>query len=601
MKRSKLLLIILCVILSLCAALCFGACADDTPSDPDNSKPSIVQPEKDPDTDPDKTPDEEPGKEPDVPDEEPGNEPEEPDYGKFDGNDFLRTSGTYVKNKKGDTVFLRGANAGGLFVTENWMTGFKGSAKDYKSLTETFIERFGETQTQDLWAQYRANWWTDKDFENCAEMGMTVIRLPFTYMNVDFAAVTSYDNAGKNYDFSALDDFVTKAAQYGMYTILDLHGAYGSQNGQDHSGESMSGVDDVDFYSNEKMQTLTVNLWSALSEHYKDNPAVAGYDILNEPGEKGGSTSERHWNFYDKVYKAIRANGDEHIVMFESCWEWYNLPKPSQYGWTNCIYSFHHYVGDQPSVDEHVSNWQGKLSGIANQNFGVPLQMGEFTAYDSTEKWERTLDMLNSREWHWTSWTYKVWGNMPWGIVNVIGNDSKRVDAANDSYDEIIAKFGGLRTEDAQKYKFGDSQRTLENILKESLTGVKEIYVTVNKVGLTEENGKAYAVFGGKCGINTIEDLSSYVIDHEISGRVKFDLEVTEYNEESGTFAMKTEITSLAVGRHYLHAGFDAAPGNLSSAVAKIDGENSSITVGNKTYSLDEQWSCRQIVVGEKA
>ena len=44
------------------------------------------------------------------------------------------------------------------------------------------------------------------------------------------------------------------------------------------------------------------------------------------------------------VYKAIRAEGDEHIIMFEACWEWYNLPSPAKYGWKNCIYSFHHYV-----------------------------------------------------------------------------------------------------------------------------------------------------------------------------------------------------------------------------------------------------------------
>jgi len=28
--------------------------------------------------------------------------------------------------------------------------------------------------------------------------------------------------------------------------------------------------------------------------HYKDNPIVAAYDILNEPGEKAGFTIEKH-------------------------------------------------------------------------------------------------------------------------------------------------------------------------------------------------------------------------------------------------------------------------------------------------------------------
>ena len=152
----------------------------------------------------------------------------------------LTVDGTKVVDPDGEEVFLRGINAGGLFVTEHWMTGFKyGStpSNDYRSLTQTFIERFGEEQTKELWAEYRADWWSDTDFEICENMGINVIRLPFSYMNVDFAAVTDYSEAGKNYDFSDIDDFVERAARHGIYTILDLHGAYGSQNGQDHSGQ----------------------------------------------------------------------------------------------------------------------------------------------------------------------------------------------------------------------------------------------------------------------------------------------------------------------------------------------------------------------------
>lgn len=390
---------------------------------------------------------------------------------------YLRTEGALILNNKDEEVTLRGVNAGGLFVTEHWMTGFSYGttpSDDCKSLTETFIARFGEDKTKALWAEYRANWWTEQDFKNCADMGMNVIRLPFTYMNVDFAALTApdYANAGKSYDFSDLDAFVGTAAKYGIYTILDLHGAYGSQSGQDHTGQILS-LAEVDFYSNERLQTLTVNLWSALSKRYKDNPNVAGYDILNEPGEKAGTTSERHWNFFDKVYKAIRANGDKHIVIFESCWNGENLPKPSAYGWENCMYSFHHYTGNQPGEVEHDVDWNGKIANITSQNFGIPLYMGEFTAYTTPEKWDYTLDLLNRSGWHWTSWTYKVWGSMPWGIVNIMGDNNSKVDAGKDDYEVILTKFKTLRTDSsaARKYTFPRSEgRTLESIFKEYCT-----------------------------------------------------------------------------------------------------------------------------------
>ena len=374
-----------------------------------------------------------------------------------------------VTNADGKEVILRGTNVGGLFVTEHWMTGFVygGSpSNDYRSLTQTFIKRFGEEKTKALWAEYRSDWWQEVDLKICADMGFNVLRLPFTYMNVDFAAVTDYENAGKQYNFSDLDNFVNTAAKYGMYTILDLHGAYGSQNGQDHSGQIIDNVSDVDFYSNEQMMSLTVKLWGALAAHFKGNTNVAGYDILNEPGEKAGVTSERHWNFYNRVYKAIREEGDEHIVIFESCWDAANLPRVEQYGWTNCMYSFHHYAGDKLSYTDYCNSWNYKLSSVASKNFGVPLFMGEFTNYKFYDNWRYTLNLLNKSDWHWTTWTYKVWGNSAWGVVNVRGSGDDKVRADTDSYEDIIKKFGYLRTEFCQKYTFSNGI-TLENLLTE--------------------------------------------------------------------------------------------------------------------------------------
>lgn len=396
--------------------------------------------------------------------------------------DFLTAVDGKIMNTNQEEVYLRGVNAGGLFVTEHWMTGFLYNTQpsnDYHSLTQTFLKRFGEKKTKKLWNEYRANWWSKADFKNCADMGINVIRLPFTYMTVDFAAVTGYEHAGENYDFSALDDFVNTAAKYGMYTILDLHGAYGSQNGKDHSGEIK---DNVDFYSNEQMKGLTVNLWRALASHYKDNAAVAGYDILNEPGEHAGTTSERHWNFYNRVYQAIRGADDGHVIIMESCWDGENLPRLSTYGWENCMYSFHHYPdgADKLSVDQHMSSWTSKMSEIMSWEFGVPLQMGEFTCYTSAGKWEKTLSLLNEHGWHWASWAYKVWGNMPWGIYNVIGENADKIDAANDSYDEIMKKFRILRTgsDTVQAYTFytrtedgkKELYKTLADIIYENCT-----------------------------------------------------------------------------------------------------------------------------------
>lgn len=380
---------------------------------------------------------------------------------------MVTTDGEKLVDEQGNEVIMRGINAGGLFVTEHWMTGFNKSnpKNDYLSLSRTFISRFGEEDTKRLWQTYRQNWWSDADFENCAEMGINVIRLPFTYMNVDFAAITDLENAGQSYDFSALDEFVEAAAEHGIYTILDLHGAYGSQNGQDHSGQIFDTAEEVTFYENEQLISLTVKLWGALADHFRTNSNVIGYDILNEPGEKAGLTEKRHWDCFDRIYDAIRATGDRHIVIFESCWGGANLPQPSEYGWETCIYSFHHYSGDNISYEQFCESWDSKIAEIESWDFGVPLYMGEFTAYGKEARWwDYALSLLNEHGWHWTSWTYKVWGSMAWGVVNVPNDGAYKVNPDDDEYEDILAKFEHLDTSGCVRYTFSDG-RTLFDII----------------------------------------------------------------------------------------------------------------------------------------
>ncbi len=387
---------------------------------------------------------------------------------------FLKAVGSDVKNEEGEKVQLRGVNAGGLGVIEQWMTGFRSSSgedgircRDHLTTSLEFTSRFGFEGGKALWENYYAGWWSETDFENCAGMGINVLRLPFTYMNVDYGATQGYDHAGQ-YDFTLLDSFVDGAAQHGIYTILDLHGAYGSQNGQDHSGEVIDSAEDVDFYTNETYISLTERLWTAVAEHYKDDPAVAGYDLLNEPGEKAGETYARHWDVFDRLYRAIRAADDEHIVIFESCWGGQNLPSPAKYGWENCMYSFHHYTNctGLERFQEHVTSFTDRLDDVEAKNFGVPLYMGEFCCYDNPEQWSYTLGMLNERGWHWTTWTYKVFIRSAWGVYNLTLPAEDKVNAHTDSETDIRKKFSALRTDrNAVKFTFYDGT-TLFDMIK---------------------------------------------------------------------------------------------------------------------------------------
>lgn len=361
----------------------------------------------------------------------------------FTQNDFLKVDGTYIKNNygKGNNVYLRGTNIGNLFVQESWMSST--DATDQKTILENLTNRFGQDKALELLDYYESNYFTEADLDNCKKMGMSVIRVPFTYMNL-------YKKSGDSWvlrsdAFTRLDWIVEQCSQRGIYVILDLHGAFGSQNGQDHSGQVIDSAANVTFFSNETLMSQTLDMWRIIAQHYNGNPAVAGYDTLNEPGEKAGSTGSKHWAFYDRMYDTIRSVDPDHIIIMESCWGTANLPNPSTYGWTNVVYEYHHYPWSYVSDTE--ANLQGQKTAIDNlvnsvnsANYGVPTYIGEFNCFDGDAKWQYVLEKMNNAGWHYTNWSYKSRGMGSWGIYHEYASQSK-ASPASSSESEIRTRW----------------------------------------------------------------------------------------------------------------------------------------------------------------
>ena len=102
----------------------------------------------------------------------------------FSNYDFLKTSGDVIRNNygKGNNVYLRGTNAGGYMVKENWQNAT--NSPDDLAQLNTLTNRFGVNTAYNLMDVYEKNYWTTDDFDNCKNLGMSAIRLPFTYMNL---------------------------------------------------------------------------------------------------------------------------------------------------------------------------------------------------------------------------------------------------------------------------------------------------------------------------------------------------------------------------------------------------------------------------------
>ena len=501
-------------------------------------------------------------------------------------NDFLKVNGTQIRKQKGtgDVVYLRGTNAGGWLVQENWMNPT--NASDQKTMMTTLANRFGTSKRDELVSTYENNYWTTQDFDNCAEMGMSVIRLPFTYMNL------CDDNGNlKSNAFDRLDWFVQNCSQRGMYVILDMHGAFGSQNGMDHSGEINDGKQ---LYYNQSNKDKTLNLWKKIAEHFKGNPAVAAYDILNEPGIKAAATYSLHWDFYNEIYNTIRSKDSNHIIIMESCWDADNLPRPSQYGWTNVAYEYHYYPWSaQNSSDAQKSYFSSKVSDIANHNYGVPTFVGEFTCFEQSEGWKAAMSTFNSQGWHWTTWSYKVTGNSSWGIYN---HNPEKVDIYNDSADTIKNKWSAVGTANGWK------NDKIYNLVKPYLSGT----VTSTGGSTTDDSDNnstsgvatlyEHSNYGGWAvsleeGLYDYKDiLAKGIVNDQISSlRVSDGYKVTIYDDE-GFKGKSKEFTSDAS-----YVGDEMNDKTSSIKIEKINNQTSTTTSYNTVKLPNGKYSIKAV------
>jgi endoglucanase len=364
---------------------------------------------------------------------------------------FLKAVGKDLRDErgKGKAVTLHGTNAGGYLLQELWMTPTLRTTrvKDETSIQSLLESRFGKDKARELEAAYRDSYWTARDFDSVRELGANCIRLPFWYRTFAEENGELRENA-----FARIDWFVSEAGKRGLYVILDMHGAPGSQNGSDHSGfdgerdkKTASGF----FFGKdaERNQRLFLELWKAIATHYKGNPAVAGYDLLNEPFcayryNSGLADAELHsllWGVYDAAYRTIRGVDPDHLIVMEAVWDPVDLPDPARYGWENVMYEYHNYLyGDYDNAQgKQIANMEKKIGLIAGADYAVPSLMGEFNYFANYDAWDKGLALLSKAGVHWTTWTYKTnaeCGN--WGIFHHAGKTGK-IDLEHASFESI--------------------------------------------------------------------------------------------------------------------------------------------------------------------
>ena len=368
-------------------------------------------------------------------------------------NPFLSTSGQNIRNNygQGDIVPLRGVNLGSWLLMEGWMCPMDSSGlADNYSVIQMLDSRFGVATEQSLIKTYQNSWITTNDLDNIKALGMNYIRLPFWWGNVQTLNGTWRADA-----FAQMEWLVTNAWQRGIYTLIDFHGLPGGQS----SSQSTAIINQNQYWSSAAYQAQTSLIWSNVAAHFNGNPAVLGYDLINEPF--GAPTQGAIWTAYNSLYQTVRSVDPNHMIVMEGCWsgtgtggqqlnwQWDVLPPPTQYGWTNVVYSMHAYPGGPPAneVNKQVSDFN------SHQSWNVPDLIGEFNWEDNTASdWQYGTQQFDQNNMSWSHWSYKATaGGVPnsWGIYDPTGTWPSVPNIQSDSMNTISNDWSKWKTRTA--------------------------------------------------------------------------------------------------------------------------------------------------------
>lgn len=203
----------------------------------------------------------------------------------------------------------------------------------------------------------------EEDFVQMASLGFNVVRLVLNWSRLE----PQPGEINEAY-IQQIREFVQQAKAHGLYTVLDMHqDAWGKHIASDGSetcgfferaigwdgapawatiteGAStcrLPGVREVspavatafeNFWRNrDGIQDALIRVWTRLAREFANEPAVAGYDLLNEPNfglSAGWTHTFLMGNYYTRVIRAIReaersvAGGFSHIAFFEPSAEW---------------------------------------------------------------------------------------------------------------------------------------------------------------------------------------------------------------------------------------------------------------------------------------
>jgi len=329
---------------------------------------------------------------------------------------WISTAENRLVDDEGQTVVLTGFGLGGWLNMENFATGYPATETLQRG---ALLRALGPQGYQRFFDTFDEVFFGDADASYVASLGCNSVRLPLNYRRFE-DDMRPFEVKSEGLDI--LDRAVDVCKRAGLYVILDLHALPGCQNQAWHSDNPTHW--DA-FWDHRHFQDRVVHLWQVLADRYRGEPAVAGYNLINEPADRAGS---RLVAYYDRLSAAVREADPRHVLFLDGntySTDFSQFATPIE----NCVYTTHDYArpgmlprAEYPGVTEGRHFDRTELAQIFRdrtefqRRTGTPIWIGEFGPQytgDARRDEQRTHMLRDQLEIYaeagasWSLWTYK--------------------------------------------------------------------------------------------------------------------------------------------------------------------------------------------------
>ncbi|KAF2637366.1 glycoside hydrolase [Massarina eburnea CBS 473.64] len=235
---------------------------------------------------------------------------------------------------------VRGVSIGGWLVLEPWITPSLFEGLDDSIVDEyTLGQKLGKDAALKILQNHWDTWVRWEDFKKIKDSGFNVVRLPVGYWAYD-TLDSPYVSGAAPYVDAAID----WARSVGLKVIVDLHGAPGSQNGFDNSGQLVSTPN----WQSGDTVAQTLQILKTITDKYAQTQyqdVIAGIELLNEP-LAASLNVDTLYQYYRDGFGQTRDVSDTTVMLhdgFRAPSSWNGFLTPSDNNAQNVVVDHHEY------------------------------------------------------------------------------------------------------------------------------------------------------------------------------------------------------------------------------------------------------------------